>query len=572
MNVNGEKPVDATEVKNNFLSEIIEADIASGKTQKLVTRFPPEPNGFHIGHAKAISVNFGLAQRFNGTCHLRFDDTNPETEKQIYIDAIQNDIKWLGFDWGDNLFYASSYFEQLYDYAVGLIRAGKAFVCSQSVDEIRANRGTLTEPGSHSPDRNRPVEESLELFAKMRAGDFPDGALSVRAKIDMANSNMKMRDPLLYRIRHAAHPKTGRQWCIYPMYDFAHCLSDSIEGITHSICTLEFENNRVYDWILEACEVTNVSRQYEMARLQLTHVMTSKRKLKMLVEEAYVDGWNDPRMPTIAGLRRRGVPPEAIRNFCDDIGVTKANTTLDMSRFNFHLRNVLNQNAPRVMAVVDPLKVVITNFQSHDQTEWLDASYWPHDIPKEGTRKIPFTRELYIERSDFSIDPPKGFYRLKPGGEVRLRYGYFIRCDEIIQDDEGHVLELRCSYDPETIGGQAPDGRKVKGTIHWVSATESLPAEIRRYSNLFSAEKVGERTGDFKDDLDPKSVRVLNGFVEPSIAQDSPDTRYQFERNGYFWREQGASTDSLTFNEIIGLRDSWKKTKSKPTPRLKRMS
>ena len=560
-----EKPVDATEVKNNFLSEIIEADIASGKTQKLVTRFPPEPNGFlHIGHAKAISVNFGLAQRFNGTCHLRFDDTNPETEKQIYIDAIQNDIKWLGFDWGDNLFYASSYFEQLYDYAVGLIRAGKAFVCSQSVDEIRANRGTLTEPGSHSPDRNRPVEESLELFAKMRAGDFPDGALSVRAKIDMANSNMKMRDPLLYRIRHAAHPKTGRQWCIYPMYDFAHCLSDSIEGITHSICTLEFENNReLYDWILEACEVTNVSRQYEMARLQLTHVMTSKRKLKMLVEEAYVDGWNDPRMPTIAGLRRRGVPPEAIRNFCDDIGVTKANTTLDMSRFNFHLRNVLNQNAPRVMAVVDPLKVVITNFQSHDQTEWLDASYWPHDIPKEGTRKIPFTRELYIERSDFSIDPPKGFYRLKPGGEVRLRYGYFIRCDEIIQDDEGHVLELRCSYDPETIGGQAPDGRKVKGTIHWVSATESLPAEIRRYSNLFSAEKVGERTGDFKDDLDPKSVRVLNGFVEPSIAQDSPDTRYQFERNGYFWREQSASTDSLTFNEIIGLRDSWKKTKSK---------
>lgn len=460
-----ERTPTSPETRKNFLSEIIDEDLSSGTIKRLITRFPPEPNGFlHIGHAKAIAVNFGLADQFGGQCHLRFDDTNPETEEQVYIDSIQEDIKWLGFDWAENLFYASSYFEQLYNYAVYLIKADKAYVCSQSVDEIRAARGSLTESGTASPDRNRPIAESLKLFGQMRNGDFQDGKLTVRAKIDMSNANMKMRDPLLYRIRHASHPKTGQTWCIYPMYDFAHCLSDSIEGITHSICTLEFENNReLYDWILDACNVEHVSRQYEMARLQITYIMTSKRKLKSLVDDGHVAGWDDPRMPTIAGLRRRGVPPQAIRSFCEDIGVTKANTTLDMSRFDFHLRQSLNHMSPRVMAVIDPLKVVITNFDEHKEPDWLDASYWPHDIPKEGSRKIPFTRELFIERSDFSLNPPKGFYRLRPDGEVRLRYGYFIKCEEVITDESGAVTELRCTYDVTTVGGESDRWSKSEG-------------------------------------------------------------------------------------------------------------
>ena len=554
-----------SETRNNFLSEIINSDLASGKIKKLVTRFPPEPNGFlHVGHAKAISVNFGLANRFGGQCHLRFDDTNPETEEQIYIDSIQADIQWLGFDWGTNLFYTSSYFEKLYDYAVVLIKEGKAFVCSQSVDEIRATRGTLTESGTPSPDRNRPIAESVSLFEQMRHGDFKDGEFTVRAKIDMGNANMKMRDPLLYRIRHAEHPKTGRTWCIYPMYDFAHCLSDSIEGITHSICTLEFENNReLYDWILAACKVDNISRQYEMARLQMTYIITSKRKLKALVDDGHVDGWDDPRMPTIAGLRRRGVPPEAIRNFCEDIGVTKANTTLDMSRFDFHLRQTLNHLSPRVMAVIDPLKVVLTNFPKDKEVEWLDASYWPHDIPKEGGRKVPFSQELFIERSDFAESPPKGFYRLRPGGEVRLRYGYFIKCEKVIKNEAGEVTALHCTYDVDTIGGKAPDGRKVKGTIHWVSASESISAEFRRYNNLFETENVGARTGNYEDDLASESVQTFHGRIEPSVAQDNAETRYQFERNGYFCRDHKALPDTLVFNEIIGLRDSWAKATRK---------
>lgn len=561
------------ETRKNFLSEIIDSDLSSGTIKTLITRFPPEPNGFlHVGHAKAISVNFGLADQFEGQCHLRFDDTNPETEEQVYIDSIQQDIKWLGFDWGENLFYTSSYFEQLYGYAAYLIKTNQAFVCSQSVDEIRSTRGTLTESGTPSPDRDRPIEESLKLFEQMRNGAFKDGVLTVRAKIDMGNANMKMRDPLLYRIRHATHPKTGRTWCIYPMYDFAHCLSDSIEGITHSICTLEFENNReLYDWLLNACNVEHVSKQYEMARLQITYIMTSKRKLKSLVDDGHVDGWDDPRMPTIAGLRRRGVPSEAIRSFCDDIGVTKANTTLDMSRFDFHLRQTLNHMSPRVMAVIDPLKVIITNFDETKGPDWLDASYWPHDIPKEGTRKIPFTRELFIERNDFSLTPSKGFYRLRLGGEVRLRYGYFIKCEKVITDDSGAVTELHCTYDVETVGGQSRDGRKLKGTIHWVSATQSVPAEFRRYTNLFDAEHVGSRTGRFEDDLAEQSVDIKMGRIEPSVVNDAPETRYQFERNGYFWRDQKDSSDLLVFNEIIGLRDSWTKTKAKK-PELKQAS
>jgi glutaminyl-tRNA synthetase len=570
-----ERTPTSPETRKNFLSEIIDEDLSSGTIKKLITRFPPEPNGFlHIGHAKAISVNFGLASQFGGQCHLRFDDTNPETEEQVYIDSIQQDIKWLGFDWGEKLFYASSYFEQLYNYAVYLIKGEKAFVCSQSVDEARATRGSLTEPGTASPDRNRPIEESLKLFEQMRNGAFKDGEFTVRAKIDMSNANMKMRDPLLYRIRHATHPKTGQTWCIYPMYDFAHCLSDSIEGITHSICTLEFENNReLYDWILNACDVEHVSRQYEMARLQITYIMTSKRKLKSLVDDGHVAGWDDPRMPTIAGLRRRGVPPQTIRNFCEDIGVTKANTTLDMSRFDFHLRQSLNHMSPRVMAVIDPLKVIITNFDEHKEPDWLNASYWPHDIPKEGSRKIPFTRELFIERSDFSLNPPKGFYRLRPGGEVRLRYGYFIKCEDVITDESGAVTELHCTYDVKTVGGQSTDGRKVKGTIHWVSASHSVRAEFRRYTNLFEAEHVGARTGHVEDDLAKQSIQVHMGRIEPSVTSDDAETRYQFERNGYFWRDQKDSSDQLVFNEIIGLRDSWTRTevkkpdvKPKPAP------
>jgi glutaminyl-tRNA synthetase len=559
----GTGPETMSEGRSNFIREIIDADLAAGKITAPVTRFPPEPNGFlHIGHAKSICLNFGLAQTYQGKCHLRFDDTNPETEDIKFIESIQADIRWLGFEWGENLFFASDYFETLYGYAVHLIEQDLAFVCGQTVDEIRASRGTLSEAGTPSPDRDRPIAESLDLFRRMRAGEFADGTYTLRAKIHMGDANMKMRDPLLYRIRHAHHPRTGRAWCIYPMYDYAHCLSDAIEGITHSICTLEFENNReLYDWILERAPVDHVSRQYEMARLNLNYTILSKRWLLRLVQDGHVSGWDDPRMPTVAGIRRRGYTPEALLSFCEEIGVTKANTVLDVALLEHHLRGDLNHRAPRVMAVLDPLKVVITNYPA-DQEERFDASYWPHDVPKEGTRPVPFARELYIERGDFAENPPKKFYRLAPGREVRLRYAYFITCDEVIRDAAGAVVELRCSYDPETRGGAAADGRKVKGTLHWVSAQHALDAEVRVYDRLFGVAAPGKER-DLLEDLNPDSLTVLAGCkIEPSVAHDPRETRYQFERQGYFWRDDDTRPGALVFNRIIALRDSWAKRTS----------
>ena len=557
-----------SEVRKNFIREIIDAEIEAGKITSTVTRFPPEPNGFlHIGHAKSICLNFGLAKVYDGKCHLRFDDTNPETEDIKFINSIQEDVRWLGFDWGENLFFASDYFETLYDYAVHLIESGLAFVCSQTVDEIRAARGSLSEPGTPSPDRDRPIAESLDLFRRMRAGEFGDGTYTLRAKIDMADPNMKMRDPLMYRIRHAHHPRTGDAWCIYPMYDYAHCLSDAIEGITHSICTLEFENNReLYDWYIERTPVEHVSRQYEMARLGLNYTILSKRWLLRLVEDGHVSGWDDPRMPTVAGIRRRGYTPEAIRSFCEEIGVTKANTVLDVALLEHHLRSDLNHRSPRVMAVLDPLKVVITNYPD-EQEEVFDASYWPHDIPKTGTRLVPFSREIYIERSDFAEDPPKKFYRLAPNREVRLRYAYFITCNEVIKDDTGKIVELRCTYDPDTRGGSAPDGRKVKGTLHWVSARHALDAEVRIYDRLFSVATPGKDRELF-DDLNTASLTTLSQCkVEPSVAMDPRDTRYQFERQGYFWRDDDSAPGALVFNRIIALRDSWAKKSAATEPK-----
>jgi len=557
-----------SEVRKNFIREIIDAEIEAGKITSTVTRFPPEPNGYlHIGHAKSICLNFGLAKVYQGKCHLRFDDTNPETEDIKFINSIQADVRWLGFDWGQNLFFASDYFETLYEYAVHLIEQDLAFVCSQTVDEIRATRGSLSEPGTPSPDRDRPMAENLDLFRRMRAGEFADGTYTVRAKIDMADRNMKMRDPLMYRIRHAHHPRTGNTWCIYPMYDYAHCLSDAIEGITHSICTLEFENNReLYDWYIQKTPVEHVSRQYEMARLGLNYTMLSKRWLLRLVTEERVSGWDDPRMPTIAGIRRRGYTAEAIRNFCEEIGVTKANTVLDVALLEHHIRDDLNHRSPRVMAVLDPLKVVITNYPEGKE-EVFDASYWPHDIPKKGTRLVPFGRELYIERSDFAEDPPKKFYRLAPGREVRLRYAYFITCNEVVKNDAGDIVELRCTYDPETRGGAAADGRKVKGTLHWVSAAHALDAEVRIYDRLFSVAAPGKER-ELIDDLNPDSLTVMSQCkIEPSVAMDPRETRYQFERQGYFWRDDDSAPGALVFNRIIALRDSWAKKTAAAEPK-----
>ena len=551
--------------RTNFLRAIIDADLAAGRYTHPVTRFPPEPNGFlHIGHVKSICLNFGIARDYpGGVCHLRMDDTNPLVEEELFIENIKSDVRWLGFDWGGNLFHASDYFETLYDCAEHLVREGNAYVCSLSVDDIRATRGTLTEPGKASPDRDRPREESLDLLRRMRAGEFADGTYTLRAKIDMASPNMLMRDPLLYRIRHAHHPRTGDQWCIYPMYDYAHCLSDSVEGITHSICTLEFENNReLYDWVLAHAPVKHVSHQYEFAKLVLTYTMLSKRRLRLLVEEGHVAGWDDPRMPTIAGMRRRGIPPEALRALADSVGVTKNNTVIDIARLDHHIRDALNTEAPRVMAVLDPLKVVITTWPA-GEVDPLVASYWPHDVPREGSRVVPFGRELYIERSDFAEDPPAGFYRLAPGREVRLRYGYFIRCDEVVHDAAGRVVELRCSHDPASRGGKAADGRRVKGTIHWVAAESALDCEVRLYDRLFAVEFPGSG-GDWLAELNPDSLRVLTGCkVEPSVKGDGVEVRYQFERQGYFWRDpvDGAG-ERLVFNRIIDLRDSWAKAQA----------
>jgi len=550
----------------DFIRAIVAEDVRKGTHGgRVVTRFPPEPNGYlHIGHAKSITLNFGIAQEFGGVCHLRFDDTNPETESIEYAESIIRDVKWLGWDWGEHLYYASDYFEKFYEIAESLIRKGKAYVDSQTEEEIREQRGTITEPGRPSPYRDRSVEENLDLFRRMRAGEFPDGSHVLRAKIDMASPNMLLRDPVLYRIRHAHHYRTGDKWCIYPLYDFAHPLEDAIEDVTHSICTLEFETNRpLYDWVVENAELGTRPRQYEFARLNLDYTVMSKRKLLQLVEGGYVSGWDDPRMPTIAGLRRRGVTPEAIRAFCEMIGVTKADSRVDIGKLEYAIRTDLNTRAPRVLCVLDPLRVVITNWPE-GKVEELDAPYWPHDVPKEGSRPLPFSRELLIERSDFAEDPPPGWHRLAPGREVRLRYAYVIRCDDVVKNDRGEIVELRCSYDPATRGGATPDGRVVKSTIHWVSAAHAVPCEVRLYDRLFTEpdpEAAAGEDGDFKDFLNPDSLVVIkDARIEPSARDTAPGTHYQFERLGYFFADpEDSAPGKLVFNRVVTLRDTWAK-------------
>ncbi len=550
------------EAGHDFIRDIMRADLDAKKHTEIVTRFPPEPNGYlHIGHAKSICLNFGAAQEFRGRCHLRFDDTNPTKEEQEYIDAIQADVRWLGFDWGKNLFYASDYFEQLVTWAEHLINAGKAYVDDQTQDEMRASRGTLTEPGKHSPFRERPVAENLDLFRRMKAGEFPNGARVLRAKIDMASGNINLRDPVLYRILHATHPRTSTAWKIYPSYDYAHGQSDAIEGITHSLCTLEFEDHRpLYEWFLANLPVPSRPRQIEFARLNLTYTVLSKRVLNALVRDGHVNGWDDPRMPTLAGLRRRGVPPEALRDFVSRIGVAKANSMVDVGMFDFSVREALNKTAMRYMAVLRPLKVVIENYPEA-QTEELDAVNHP-DQPEAGTRKIPFGRELYIEQEDFMENPPKKFFRLTPGAEVRLRYAYFLTCREAIKNAAGEVVELRCTYDPATRGGNAHDGRKVKATIHWVSAAHAVPAEVRIYNQLFKSE--APNAADFAADINPQSLEVLHDAkLEPALADGNSDEPVQFERNGYFVRDRDSHPGKPVFNRTVGLRDTWAKVAQK---------
>lgn len=563
----------AASASTDFIRAKVAADLAAGKYGgRVVTRFPPEPNGYlHIGHAKSICLNFGIAlENESGHCNLRFDDTNPTTEDIEYTESIQNDIRWLGFDWGDTALYASDYFERLYEYAVQLIKSGKAYVDSSTEREIREYRGTVTQHGRESPYRDRPVGESLDLFARMRAGEFEDGAHVLRARIDMTSGNMIMRDPILYRIRHTHHYRTGDAWCIYPMYDFAHCLSDAIEGITHSLCTLEFKDNReLYDWVLERVEIAEPPEQTEFARLNLDYTVLSKRKLIRLVEEGHVTGWDDPRMPTIVGLRRRGVTPTAIRKFCDLIGVARVDSRVDIGKLEYCVRDDLNMTAPRVMCVLRPLKVVIDNYPE-DTCEELEAPYYPHDVPKEGSRKVPFSRILYIEQDDFSEDPPKGFFRLALGREVRLRYAYFIKCVDVVRDPQsGEVVELHCTYDPESRGGKSPGGRKVKGTIHWVSAEHSLPAEVRLYDRLFRIANPDAVSGaeDLTAHLNPASVVTLaDSRIEPSVSADPTGTRYQFERRGYFISDvTDSSPDNLAFNRIVTLRDTWAKIEAQRT-------
>ena len=543
----------------NFIQKIIDDDNASGKWNNRVhTRFPPEPNGYlHIGHAKSICLNFVIAEKNGGKCNLRFDDTNPVKEEDEYVQSIIEDVKWLGFDWEDRLFYASDYFDKMYDFAVQLIQDGKAYVCELSGDEIRKTRGTLTDPGKESPHINRSIEENLDLFVRMKNGEFANGEKVLRAKIDMSHPNLNMRDPVIYRILHASHHRTGAKWSIYPMYDWAHGLEDSIEKITHSICTLEFEDHRpLYDWYLEQLGVSH-PQQIEFARLNLNFTIMSKRKLKQLVDENHVDGWDDPRMPSISGLRRRGYTPESIRNFAEDLGVTKRDSIIDVIRLENALREDLNKRAPRVMGVLDPLKVVITNYPE-GTTEMLEAINNPED-PSAGKREIPFSRELYIEQSDFMEDPPKKFFRLGPGREVRLRYAYFITCQEVIKDENGNIVELQCTYDPKTKGGSAPDGRKVKGTLHWVSTQHAVDAEIRLYDRLFLKENPDE-DGELLKNLNPNSCKTFsNSKCEPSLANPESLT-YQFERNGYFIKDEKESINGkLVFNRAVSLRDSWKK-------------
>jgi len=544
---------------SHFIRNIIIEDLESGKYDgRVQTRFPPEPNGYlHIGHAKAICLNFGLAEEFDGLCNLRFDDTNPLKEEQEYIDSIIEDIHWLGFDWKDRLYFASDYFDQLYEYAVKLIKKGEAYVDDLTSDQIREYRGTLTKPGKNSPYRDRPVQENLDLFERMRKGEFPDGLKVLRAKIDMAASNINMRDPVMYRILHAAHHRTGDKWCIYPMYDWAHGQSDSIERITHSLCTLEFEDHRpLYDWFVEQLEIY-APRQIEFARLNLNYTIMSKRKLLRLVKEGYVSGWDDPRMPTLSGMRRRGYTPESIRDFSDRIGVAKANSTVDIALLEHCLREDLNRRAPRAMGVMNPLKVIIDNYPD-GKSEEMEAVNNPED-PSMGTRTIPFSKVLYIEKDDFREDPPRKYFRLAPGREVRLRYGYFITCVDVVKDESGEIIKLHCTYDPETKGGNAPDGRKVKATIHWVSAEHAIKAEARLYDRLFTKENPEdlEEGEDFTINLNPNSLEMLTCYAEPSLRDMSPGSRFQFERIGYFCVDKDSSKDNLIFNRIVTLRDTW---------------
>ena len=548
---------------SNFIRTIVAEDMKTGKFGgRLMTRFPPEPNGYlHIGHAKSICLNFGLAREFGGLCNFRFDDTNPSKEEVEYVESIEADVRWLGFDWSDRLYYASDYFDKLYDYAVQLIRKGKAYVCDLSAEQIREFRGTLTAPGKDSPYRNRSADENLDLFGRMRAGEFEDGSRVLRAKIDMASGNINMRDPVMYRIKKESHHRTGDKWCIYPMYDYAHCISDSIEGVTHSICTMEYEDHRpLYDWFIDELNIYH-PQQIEFARLNLSYTVLSKRRLLKMVNGGFVEGWNDPRMPTLAGIRRRGYTPESIRNFCERIGVGKRESTAALELLEFCVREDLNKRAPRVMAVLRPLKVVIDNYNP-GEVEYLDAINNPED-PTAGTRKVPFSRELYIEREDFMEDPPKQFFRLAPGREVRLRYAYFVKCVDVKKDEKGNLTEIHCTYDPATRGGDAPDGRKVKATLHWVSAPHSLEAEVRLYDTLFTKEDPNdvEEGKEFTDYLNPKSLEVLSSCrVEPGLKNAVPGSRHQFERMGYFCVDSADSNpERLVFNRTVTLKDEWAK-------------
>ena len=555
---------DGTEARpTNFIHDVVSADLAAGRVEAVVTRFPPEPNGYlHIGHAKSICLNFGIAKEFGGRCNLRFDDTNPAKEEQEYIDAIMEDVRWLGFDWGEHLYYASDYFEQLYDWAEHLIEKGLAYVDDSNADEIRAMRGTLTEPGQESPYRGRSADENMDLFRRMRAGEFAEGARVLRAKIDMASGNINLRDPVLYRIIHAPHPRTGDTWHIYPTYDFAHGQSDAIEGVTHSICTLEFEDHRpLYDWLVDNLPTPSRPRQYEFSRLNLTHTVLSKRRLIQLVRDGHVNGWDDPRMPTISGLRRRGIPAAAIRDFARRIGVTKSDAVIEMALLDHCVREYLNKAAQRRMAVLSPLKLVIENYPE-GMSEMLDAVNNPED-PDAGARQVLFSRTLYIEREDFMEDPPKKFFRLAPGREVRLRYGYFVTCTDVVKDASGEVVELRCTYDPETRGGNAPDGRKVKATLHWVSADHAVDAEVRHYEHLFLRPDPGAEN-DVIEDIDPNSLEVLTDCkLEPSLADFQPGETVQFERLGYFCADPDGNVGKPVFNRTLGLRDTWAKIQSR---------
>jgi glutaminyl-tRNA synthetase len=560
------------DTSRDFIRDIVQTDLTAGRAQEVVTRFPPEPNGYlHIGHAKSICLNFGISTEFNGRCNLRFDDTNPVKEEQEFIDQIQRDVRWLGFDWGRHLHFASDYFEQLYEWAEHLIRSGKAYIDDTPPEAMRAQRGTLTEPGQNSPDRYRTVDENLDLFRRMRAGEFPNGARVLRAKIDMASGNMNLRDPVLYRILHAHHPRTGDKWCIYPTYDFAHGQSDAIEHVTHSICTLEFEDHRpLYDWLIENLPVPSRPRQYEFARLNISYTVLSKRILTRLVSEKHVSGWDDPRMPTLAGMRRRGVPASAIREFVRRVGVARAYSIVDVVQFDAAIRDVLNPTAQRRMAVLRPLKLIIENYPE-GQTETLQAINHPDD-PSAGTRPITFGREIYIEQDDFMEDPPKKFFRLAPGREVRLRYGFFVTCNEIVRGPSGDVVALRCTYDPASKGGNSPDGRKVQATLHWVAAADAVTAEVRLYEQLFNRPDPGA-DGDVMADLNPSSMKVLsNCLVEPALANAPEGEAVQFERLGYFCRDRDSTETHPVFNRTVGLRDTWAKVQAEAPKGIARPS